>query len=138
MKVKITVKDKASGKPVLNALVMADVSIYQGGYTIERRMVEKEEHVLVTERLITKKIEGIKAVEQGNGVYVLSQRLETQALWGGATITVTVNKGGRHGSATRMVTFMGFSAVWYALGVTLFALMAGTGVGMLFGHATKP
>lgn len=138
MKVKITVRDKASGKPVSNASVVANVSIYQGGYTLEREVVENGRHVIVTEKLITKKIVDSKAVDQGNGVYLLSQKLNTQALWGGATITVTVNKGDEHGSAKRIVTFMGISAAWYALGVTLFALIAGSGVGVLFGHAAKP
>ena len=109
MVLKIVVTDKNTGEPVEGAEVIDNINIYQGKST------------------------QVIAQEKGNGVYIITQKIETRATWGGITNKIKVSKEGKSDEITRVVTFMKFSPYLYAIGITFCAIFAGLAVGTIFG-----
>ncbi len=109
MVLRIVVTDKSTGKPVEGAEVVDNINVYQDG-----------SYQIVAE-------------EKGDGVYIVKQKIETQAKWGGVTNKIKVSKEGKSDEVTRVVTFMKFSPYFYAIGVTICAILAGLVIGTIFG-----
>lgn len=109
MVLKIKIIDKATNQPVEGAEVIDEIAVYKGTST------------------------KLKAEEQGNGIYIVKLKIDSNAKWGGVTNKITVSKDGKVDEITRVVTFMEFNPYIYAIGVTIFAILAGVIIGTVFG-----
>lgn len=133
--VEVTVLDKLSKKPVDDAKVMADLIIYLGGKKeqIQEESPQGDGYIIIEQKKIQKKIEGIEAQNQGNGVYLIKTKLDSKADIGGATLTITVEKDNKIDKVTQVISFMKYSVILYAILVTLGAITVGAAVGIAFG-----
>lgn len=135
--VEATIIDKVSEKAVDDARVTADVMIYLGGKKekIQEKSPQGDGYIVIEQKRIQKKIEGIEAQNQGNGVYLIKTNLDTEADIGGVTLILTVEKDNKIDTVTQVISFMRYNAVLYAIIVTLGAMAIGAGVGIAFGGA---
>ncbi|MEE8401474.1 MAG: hypothetical protein V3R86_04915 [Candidatus Hydrothermarchaeaceae archaeon] len=133
--VEATVIDKLSKKPVDDARVTADVMMYLGGKKekIQENLPQGDGYIVIEQKRIQKKVEGIKAQNQGDGVYMIKTKLDTEADIGGITLTLTVEKDNKIDTVTQVVSFMRYNVFLYAIIVTLGAMAIGAGVGIAFG-----
>jgi len=135
IKLKIKVTDKETHEPVENARVSVNISIYQGHFTETKEIrTEEGDGVCIIEQITIKsRLDPIFADEKGDGVYVVEKNLATKADLGGVTIKVGVEKDDRTDSVSRVISFMSIDPWIYAVGSTLFAVICGLGIGMIFG-----
>ena len=135
MKLRIEVKDKETGNPLENAAVTVNMSIYQGAFTEELEIpIENDEgYYEVKQTTIKSVLKPILAKEEGNGIYVIEKKVDTKANLGGVIIKVIVEKDNKVDTVHRVISFMGMNPWVYAIGATLFAVMCGLGIGMIFG-----
>jgi hypothetical protein len=110
MEIKIFVTDKKTGEKVDNARVYVSLDVYKG-----------------------KKFEKIEAKNLGEGVYLLEQKIETNAKWGGVTVSLEVSEDGRTDTIQQVISFMRYNVYAYGIFVTLTSIIIGIGVGMAFG-----
>ena len=129
----IFVTDKNTNAPVTGATVTADLSIYQGEIKKKIELPADEGVYVVEQKIITKNIGRIPALETGDGNYVIKKRIDSEAKLGGITITITVTKDDKSDIVRNGVSFMGFNTGLYAVGVTLFAAIAGLLIGIVCG-----
>ena len=134
MKLKIEVTDKKTGDPVENATIKINMSIYQGHFTEELEIpIENDSVVYEVVQTTIKSNYMISADEAGNGVYVVSKTINTKAELGGISLKVTVEKNGECDTVERAISFMIMNPWVYAIGATLFVVICGLGIGLIFG-----
>lgn len=133
--IEVTVIDKVSKKPVDDAKVTADLMMYLGGKKekIKEKLPEGDGYILVEQKKIQRNIEGMEAQNQGNGVYLIKTKLDTEADIGGTTLILTVEKDNKIDEVTQVISFMEYNVFLYAILVTLGAMAIGAGVGIAFG-----
>ncbi|RLI95387.1 MAG: hypothetical protein DRO90_00425 [Candidatus Altiarchaeales archaeon] len=135
MRIRIIVRNKTTHDLVNDADVYANIRIYQGNIKEKINVsIDEDEFYEAEERIIARNIRNVKAKMLRDGAYVIERNIETEAAFGGITLQIFIKRDGNVDVIERVVTFIDFNPLAYAIIITFLSAIFGLIIGFIFGE----